>query len=56
KSELAHSPPQIISKCSGFFLVFETDDKVSNAGEPPPYVLSEPGVNLSAHRAPIIQP
>jgi len=29
---------------------------VSNAGELPPYVLSEPGVNLSAHRAPIIQP
>ena len=32
------------------------DHQVSNAGELPPYVLSEPGVNLSAHRAPIIQP
>jgi len=29
---------------------------VSNAEEPPLHVLSEPGVNLSAHRAPIIQP
>ena len=32
------------------------NDKVSNAEEPPLHVLSEPGVNLSAHRAPIIQP
>jgi len=29
---------------------------VSNAEELPLYVLSEPGVNLSAHRAPITQP
>jgi hypothetical protein len=34
----------------------KTDNEVSNAGESHPYVLSEPGVNLSAHRAPIIQP
>jgi len=29
---------------------------VSSARELPPHALSEPGVNLSAHRAPIIQP
>jgi hypothetical protein len=28
----------------------------SGAGEPPPCALSEPGVSLSTHRAPIIQP
>jgi hypothetical protein len=37
-------------------LVLKAGDKVSNAEEPPLCVLSEPGVNLSAHRAPIIQP
>jgi hypothetical protein len=31
-------------------------EEVSGAGELPPCALSEPGVNLSAHRAPIIQP
>jgi len=30
--------------------------QVSGAGEPPPCALSEPGVSLSTHRAPIIQP
>ena len=30
--------------------------KVSRPREPPPQPLSEPGVNLSVHRAPIIQP
>jgi hypothetical protein len=30
--------------------------EVSGAGEPPPCALPKPGVNLSAHRAPIIQP
>ena len=30
--------------------------EVSGAGELPPCALSEPGVSLSAHRAPIIQP
>ena len=32
------------------------DHVVSSAREPPPHALSEPGVNLSAHRAPITQP
>jgi len=37
-------------------LVLKAGYKVSNAEEPPLCVLSEPGVNLSVHRAPIIQP
>lgn len=32
------------------------DDEVTGAGELPPCALSEPGVSLPAHRAPIIQP
>jgi hypothetical protein len=36
--------------------VLKCADKVSRPREPPPRPLSEPGVNLSAHRAPIIQP
>ena len=31
-------------------------DEVSGPGESHPRTLAEPGVNLSAHRAPIIQP
>jgi len=37
-------------------LVLKTGQKVSSPGESHPQALSEPGVNLSAHRAPIIQP
>ncbi len=37
-------------------LVSRHDYKVSRPRKPPPRPLSEPGVNLSAHRAPIIQP
>ncbi len=40
---------------SGTFRLYQ-DDQASNAEDLPLYVLSEPGVNLSAHRAPIIQP
>ena len=40
----------------GFRLCLIQKHEVSNAEELPLYVLSEPGVNLSAHRAPIIQP
>ena len=40
---------------SGTFRLYQ-DDQVSNAEELPLCVLAEPGVNLSAHRAPIIQP
>jgi sarcosine oxidase subunit beta len=36
--------------------MFEHFDEVSSPGESRPQALSEPGVNLSAHRAPIIQP
>jgi hypothetical protein len=39
-----------------FTLITSKDDKVSSPGEFHPQALSEPGVNLSAHRAPIIQP
>jgi len=31
-------------------------DEVSRRGESHPPALAEPGVNLSAHRAPIVQP
>jgi len=37
-------------------LVARENHKVSSPGESHPQALSEPGVNLSAHRAPIIQP
>ena len=40
----------------GVTLVAEHQNKVSSPGESHPQALSEPGVNLSAHRAPIIQP
>jgi len=33
-----------------------TSQEVSSPGESHPQALSEPGVNLSVHRAPIIQP
>ena len=36
--------------------VLKPHNEVSNAEELPLCVLAEPGVNLSAHRAPIIQP
>jgi hypothetical protein len=36
--------------------ILEHDDKVSSPGESRPQTHSESGVNLSAHRAPIIQP
>jgi hypothetical protein len=44
-----------------YLLIFEASPKafneqVSSPGESHPQALSEPGVNLSAHRAPIIQP
>jgi hypothetical protein len=32
------------------------NDEVSRRGESHPPALVEPGVNLSAHRAPIVQP
>lgn len=38
------------------FRPFDDDNEVSSPREPPPQALSEPGVNLSAHRAPVIQP
>ncbi len=37
-------------------LLLKHHDEVSSPGESHPQALSEPGVNLSAHRAPIIQP
>jgi len=37
-------------------LTFHQNDKVSSLGESHPQALLEPGVNLSAHRTPIIQP
>ena len=47
--EYSHNPANI-------FFQFKADNKVSRPRELPPQSLSEPGVNLSAHRAPIIQP
>ena len=40
----------------GITLMTEHEYEVSSPGESHPQALSEPGVNLSAHRAPIIQP
>ncbi len=40
----------------GLLPTFAQDNKVSRPRELPAQPLSEPGVNLSAHRAPIIQP
>ena len=34
----------------------DQDEKVSGRGESHPPALSEPGVNVSAHRAPTVQP
>ncbi len=52
-----HGPlPQKAQGPLGLCLAATQNHQVSNAGELPPCVLSEPGVNLSAHRAPIIQP
>ena len=47
---------QSLTKCPRILLILKTGQKVSRPREPPPQSLSEPGVNLSAHRAPIIQP
>jgi len=47
---------KICQKPFGLVTMLESYNEVSNAEEPPLYVLSEPGVNLSVHRAPIIQP
>ena len=47
---------QLLLKTLRIIPVLKAGHKVSNAEEPPLCVLSEPGVNLSAHRAPIIQP
>ena len=38
------------------YLKAQAAAEASGAGEPPPCALSEPGVSLSTHRAPIIQP
>jgi hypothetical protein len=46
----------MVQRLRRFFLASTEDQQASNAEELPLYVLSEPGVNLSAHRAPIIQP
>lgn len=50
-------PSTYLGKCRlGRFPARTHHDKVSRSREPPPQPLSEPGVNLSAHRAPITQP
>lgn len=56
QAEFDHSLPQFYLETHGIRLVLEPQDKVSRPRELPPQPLSEPGVNLSAHRAPIIQP
>jgi hypothetical protein len=56
ESFLHHLPLHKFQRSFRFLPIATYDDKVSNAEEPPLYVLSEPGVNFSAHRAPIIQP
>jgi hypothetical protein len=47
---------QTLPKTLRIVAVLKAGYKVSNAKELPLCVLAEPGVNLSVHRAPIIQP
>ena len=47
---------QCFANAQGVPFVLAADHKVSQPREPPPRLLSEPSVNLSAHWAPIIQP
>ena len=48
--------PYLTEEESGTVPVSTRATQVSGAGELPPCALSEPGVSLSTHRAPIIQP
>jgi hypothetical protein len=56
KPKLPKPLPQFNQEPFGLLTILKPNNEVSNAEELPLYVLSEPGVNLSAHRAPIIQP
>src|SRR5205807_10221701 len=47
--KLSQEPPRLL-------LMFEPDDEESRRREFHPPPLAEPGVNLSTHRAPIVQP
>src|SRR4051812_16420592 len=56
KAQLGQDQPQRRERRFGLLPRFAHCQQVSRRGESHPPALAEPGVNLSAHRAPIVQP
>ena len=56
QAELRKPSAQIGEEPLGVISMLEAHDVVSRRRESHPPALAEPGVNLSAHRAPIVQP
>ncbi len=56
QTELREPLTKIGKEPLGVLPMLEAHHEVSRRGESHPPALAEPGVNLSAHRAPIVQP